>query len=276
RGAAALRGGPDARPVLPRLSADRADAAGPAAGHRAVHPRRARHPGQDRAGWLRRVVASSGVIETAEGSPTSSGVVAPPARGGILEGRWSTRSASCRLQLAERLYHLSPWHNPRIHDSLMQPLAILFPLKKRTSLPPCFEDPSMTLHTKIARHVSRRAFTLMEMLIVVAIIVALAGIGTFYILPQLNKSKEDTARVKATNVANALMTYYKDHNGTWPNSVEALTARDDYGGPYLQPDGILDPWGKEYHANVNADNRFSGAKPEVSTTTPDGKVIGNW
>ena len=52
----------------------------------------------------------------------------------------------------------------------------------------------MTLHTKPARHTTRRAFTLMEMLIVVAIIVILAGVGTFYILPQFNKAKEDTAR----------------------------------------------------------------------------------
>ncbi len=134
----------------------------------------------------------------------------------------------------------------------------------------------MTLHTKVARYATRPAFTLMEMLIVVAIIVALAGIGTFYILPQLNKSKEDTARIKAANVANALITYYKDHNGNWPNGVEALTGRDDSGGPYLQPDGIIDPWGKEYQANVSADNRFGGAKPEVFTTTPEGKVVGNW
>ena len=34
----------------------------------------------------------------------------------------------------------------------------------------------MTLHAKLARHNRRSAFTLMEMLIVVAIIVALAGI----------------------------------------------------------------------------------------------------
>ena len=55
----------------------------------------------------------------------------------------------------------------------------------------------MTLHTKLARQANRRAFTLMEMLIVVAIIVILAGVGTFYILPQFNKAKEDTARIRA-------------------------------------------------------------------------------
>ena len=47
----------------------------------------------------------------------------------------------------------------------------------------------MTLHTKLARQANRRAFTLMEMLIVVAIIVILAGVGTFYILPQFTNVK---------------------------------------------------------------------------------------
>ena len=55
----------------------------------------------------------------------------------------------------------------------------------------------MTLHTKLARHTSRRAFTLMEMLIVVAIIVALAGIGAFYVLPQLGKAKDKIAKANA-------------------------------------------------------------------------------
>ena len=63
----------------------------------------------------------------------------------------------------------------------------------------------MTLHTRIARHSARRAFTLMEMLIVVAIIVALAGVGAFYVLPQLNKSKENLAKAGAVNVEKALM-----------------------------------------------------------------------
>jgi len=133
----------------------------------------------------------------------------------------------------------------------------------------------MTLHTKLARHTSRRAFTLMEMLIVVAIIVILAGVGTFYILPQFNKAKEDTARIRASNVSKALQAYYKDHDGTWPSSIDALTVKDDHGGPYIGADGLQDPWGKVYTIDVSGPNH-NGAEPDVYTTSPYGKVLGNF
>ncbi|MBI1917870.1 MAG: type II secretion system protein GspG [Planctomycetes bacterium] len=133
----------------------------------------------------------------------------------------------------------------------------------------------MTLHTKLARHTPRRAFTLMEMLIVVAIIVILAGVGTFYILPQFGKAKEDTARIKAYNVAKALTAFYKDHDGNWPGSIEALTVKDEYGGPYIGAEGLTDPWGKTYQIDISGQNH-NGAEPDVFTTSPDGKVLGNW
>jgi len=52
----------------------------------------------------------------------------------------------------------------------------------------------MTLHKTVTRHAVRSAFTLMEILIVVAIIVALAGVGAFYVIPQLGKSNEKLAK----------------------------------------------------------------------------------
>jgi len=133
----------------------------------------------------------------------------------------------------------------------------------------------MTLHTKLARHTNRRAFTLMEMLIVVAIIVALAGIGAFYVLPQLGTSKEKIAKIKAENVAKALMTYKVDHNGSYPNDLNALTVKDDQGGPYIDAEGLLDPWGQQYQIDPSG-ARHNGAKPDVTTTNPEnGKQIGN-
>jgi len=133
----------------------------------------------------------------------------------------------------------------------------------------------MTLHTKIARHVSRRAFTLMEMLIVVAIIVALAGIGAFYVLPQLSKSKNNLAKAGAVNVEKALMSYWTDHNQNYPADLSVLTQRDEHGGPYIDGDGLLDPWQKPYRFNPSGEHD-NGAKPDVFTESPEGVVIGNW
>jgi general secretion pathway protein G len=133
----------------------------------------------------------------------------------------------------------------------------------------------MTLHTKLARHTLRRAFTLMEMLIVVAIIVALAGIGAFYVLPQLAKSKEKIAKVSAENVSKALEAYKVDH-GAYPNDIGALTVKDEAGGPYIAAEGLLDPWGNQYQIDASGPHH-NGAKPDVYTTSPEsGQIIGNW
>src|SRR4051794_8258838 len=118
----------------------------------------------------------------------------------------------------------------------------------------------MTLRTRLTRRATRRAFTLMEMLIVVAIIVILAGVGTFYILPQFTKAKEDTARIRAYNVSKAMQAYYKDHD-TWPGDLSALPQKDDQGnGPYMGADGLLDPWGKQYQVDTSGQHH-NGAEP---------------
>ena len=133
----------------------------------------------------------------------------------------------------------------------------------------------MTLHPQTKRQVARRAFTLMEMLIVVAIIVVLAGLGTYYVLPQLQKAKEDAARVGAINVEKALMTY-QGNNDTYPPDLQTLTQKDQNGhGPYIQPEGLLDPWGKQYQFDPQG-THFSGAKPDVYTVSPSGRQISNW
>jgi len=133
----------------------------------------------------------------------------------------------------------------------------------------------MTFRTKTTRHANRKAFTLMEMLIVVAIIVILAGVGTVYLLPQLQKSKEGIAKTGAVSLSNAIKMYATDHDGSFPNDISALTQKDDRGGPYIKPEGLLDPWNKQYQVDPSGQHN-NGAEPDVFTTSPDGKVIGNW
>src|SRR5262245_46766104 len=101
---------------------------------------------------------------------------------------------------------------------------------------------NMTLHQQQQRQKVRRAFTLMEMLIVVAIIVALAGIATVYIIPQFSKSKEQIAKAGAYTVEKALIMYWKDNDQNYPPTLEALTVRDDHGAPYLKAEDLLDRW----------------------------------
>jgi type II secretory pathway pseudopilin PulG len=117
----------------------------------------------------------------------------------------------------------------------------------------------------------------MEILIVVAIIVILAGLGGYYLLPQLNKSKEGAAKAKAMTLDTAVQTYMTNHNGQAPASVAVLTQPDPENNnkPYVSDDAILDPWNQQYQLDPGG-SRNKGAKPDVYTTSPEGKIIGNF
>lgn len=73
----------------------------------------------------------------------------------------------------------------------------------------------------------QRGFTLIEMLIVVAIIAVLAGAGYNYYSDILPEARESTVRLNLKSVREAISRYFKD-NMTYPTSLESLQ------GPYLQ------------------------------------------
>lgn len=134
----------------------------------------------------------------------------------------------------------------------------------------------MTLHRQTARD-RRLAFTLMEMIVVVAIIVALAGVGGYYLLGAMGQSEKDVARTKAKGpLTQAVQTYYIN-NHTWPSSLQELLNKDSKGkGPYLEDQSaLLDPWEKPYQYNAQGSHN-NGRRPDIWTIAPDGTEIGNW
>ena len=77
----------------------------------------------------------------------------------------------------------------------------------------------------------------MEMLVVVAIIVVLAGVGGTYLIGQLNESKVSAAERKAKTVGQALEMYNVDHSPICRrvSNVSAAPRRTRDGkGPYLK------------------------------------------
>src|SRR5476651_312461 len=88
----------------------------------------------------------------------------------------------------------------------------------------------------------RAAFTLMEMLVVVAIIVALAGIGGYFLLGALGGSQKDIAQTQVkTTLTNACQSYYLKHQ-RFPDSLQVLLVKDEFSMLYLDdPNAILDP-----------------------------------
>lgn len=122
----------------------------------------------------------------------------------------------------------------------------------------------------------RAAFTLMEMLVVVAIIVALAGIGGFFLLGQLFQSQKDIAAIQAKALGEACQRYAIKHNGEFPNQLDDLLVKDGLGGPYLESrDAMLDPWGHPYQYDKTGPNNNS-MRPDIWAVDKEGNKIGNW
>jgi general secretion pathway protein G len=123
----------------------------------------------------------------------------------------------------------------------------------------------------------RTAFTLMEMLVVVAIIVALAGISGFFLMGVLKESNRDLAQIQAkTTLTQACQAYAIKHNGQFPESLQQLLQQDARGGPYLEdPEALKDPWGQAFQYERSGP-RNNNRKPDIWTKGPDGTDIGNW
>lgn len=126
----------------------------------------------------------------------------------------------------------------------------------------------------------RAAFTLMEMLVVVAIIVALAGIGGFFLLGQLGEAKKDVASTQIRGPLTQAVQAYNLKHGQFPDTLEMLLDPSVRGGPYLESkDAIIDPWGKQYIYEKSG-TKNKGLKPDIYSIPPgaDGERdwIGNW
>jgi type II secretory pathway pseudopilin PulG len=117
----------------------------------------------------------------------------------------------------------------------------------------------------------------MEMLVVVAIIVALAGIGGFFLMRALSDSQKDLAQAQArTTLTDACRAYAIKHNGQFPESLQQLLQQDARGGPYLEDaDALKDPWGQNFQYDRSGPKN-QGKKPDIWTTTPEGLQVGNW
>lgn len=133
---------------------------------------------------------------------------------------------------------------------------------------------------KIRKQRNRRAaFTLMEMMVVVAIIVALAGIGIFYMAGQAEEGNKTKAKADIKNLTQAATAFKLNHPDIgWPQDLQSLLQRDDQGhGPYLtSAESLMDPWNRPYQYDAGG-SRNNGLQPDIYTTIPNGQgIIGNW
>ena len=139
------------------------------------------------------------------------------------------------------------------------------------------------------RRQSRRAFTLIEMLIVIAIILLIAGMVVPGLLGRQRQANIDIAKATVGNIEKAVKLYSIDHNGEYPQGgaeiFDELMQPQEVNGrtpePYL--DEIpADPWGQQLNYEYPSDKTPTN-KPAVWSNGPNkkddggsGDDVGNW
>jgi general secretion pathway protein G len=127
----------------------------------------------------------------------------------------------------------------------------------------------------------RAAFTLMELLVVMAIIVIIAGFGGYYVLGRLDDAKITQAIMRAKSIAQALETY-KLVEGEYPPNLEALLQPPNGRAPLLKNrEEMFDPWGQQYQIDPAGQRGMAAgnttALADVFTRMPSGaREISNW
>ena len=104
-------------------------------------------------------------------------------------------------------------------------------------------------------------FTLVEMLVVIAIIGLVVGLVGPRVLNYLSESKVKAAKIQIESFSAALDLYYLD-NGAYPAGNEGLGALVErpgsapaWNGPYLKTGSVpTDPWGHPYVYKVPGDH----------------------
>ncbi len=97
---------------------------------------------------------------------------------------------------------------------------------------------------RTAREALRQGFTLIEILVVVAIIGMLGAVAVPAYMSHMKEARISTAREIIKNVEEALSMYSLKHGGKYPDSLDVLTQSKDDEDPLLKGD-YVDPWGNE-------------------------------
>jgi len=121
----------------------------------------------------------------------------------------------------------------------------------------------MSQGVRISHRNRRRAFTLLEMLLVLALIALLASLLILNLVPTIDRTEDKMARLFVTTTGKTALVNYRLERGRFPSTEEGLAALvqlpaesgASVGGPYFDPPRVPeDPWGRLYQY------RYPGAR----------------
>jgi general secretion pathway protein G len=134
---------------------------------------------------------------------------------------------------------------------------------------------------------TRRGFTLTEILIAIALIVAVVTLSVTNLIGVIGHGQEDVAKTFVNDAMQTSLLNYRTNTGSFPTTDEGLKAlitqpmgKMGWKGPYVATKEISkDPWGVEYRyrfpgvKNPDGYDLWSLGPDRVEGTNDD---IGNW
>ncbi|MSR59973.1 MAG: prepilin-type N-terminal cleavage/methylation domain-containing protein [Planctomycetaceae bacterium] len=145
-----------------------------------------------------------------------------------------------------------------------------------------------TIRTRVKdNRVRRSGFTLMEVLLVLAILVVIMGLVLPNLIGASKKGYIRAARVTIGGVESACEMYAMDHDGEFPNSLDALISNpgssNKWKGPYLKDSSSApsDPWGMPLQYSYPGQRHATPDRPDIWSSGPDKQSntdddINNW
>lgn len=128
---------------------------------------------------------------------------------------------------------------------------------------------------KMPKYSRARGFTLVEILIVLALIGIVAGLAMSNLGEIFGGGKVKAAQTWVNSTGEAYVNSYLAMVGDYPKSLSELRTPPKGVPPFVKrASDLQDPWGKDYVYQYPG-SRNPGSF-DLSTTAPDGTVLGNW